>query len=291
VKTWSTPVQAGKSNPVPCGSCGASSFKKALGCEGFGYVSCKVCGLVQMNPQPAAEEVIARYNSKFGNEYLSYELENESAFLKLQQLALKDAGFEKLEKTLLLRSDDVPAVLDAGCATGSLLVFLRDRGWRVTGVEISPGAEYARNVRLLDVKSLPLEENKFPADSFDVVLVSHLIEHLNNPQFFLAEAFRILKNGGFLFITTPNICGFQARLFGNRWRSAIFDHLYLFSAHSLTAMLKKNGFMPEKTATWGGLAAGFAPLWMKKIADFFAKRLGFGDVMIIRAKKLFPVSF
>jgi len=285
VKTWSTPVCAGKSGIVPCSYCGGLSFKPALACEGFSYVRCSSCGLVQMNPQPVKDEIIARYSSKFGKDYLSYEIENENAFLQLQKLALKDSGFYKTEKALMLCKTEPPSVLDVGCATGTLLAFLRDRGWNVKGVEISPAAEYACNVRQLDARNIPLEEIAFPSGSFNVVLASHLIEHLNEPFSFLKEVHRILKDDGQIFITTPNISGLQAYLYGGRWRSAIFDHLYLFSAHTLKKMLKKAGFKVEKTSTWGGIAAGLAPAWIKKSADFLAKRLGFGDVMIMRAKK------
>jgi 2-polyprenyl-3-methyl-5-hydroxy-6-metoxy-1,4-benzoquinol methylase len=287
VKTWSTPVRAGNSGTIPCACCGGFIFKPALNCEGFNFVRCKSCGLVQMNPQPVKNEIIARYNSEFADDYLSYELENEAAFLKLQQLALRDTGFDKLEKTLFscCKTDEKPSALDVGCATGSLLESLCVRGWRVTGVEISSGAGYAQKTRNLDIKTVPLEECCFPSESFDAVLASHLIEHLNDPRSFLTETFRILKNNGRVFITTPNIGGFQARLFGGHWRSAIFDHLYLFSKKTLTKMLKEAGFKIESRRTWGGLAAGFAPSWIKKPADFFAKRLGCGDVMIIRARK------
>ena len=265
-----------------------------------------------MNPQPVKEEIIARYSSASGSDYLSYELENEAAFLKLQQLALEDAGFFKagfykagffkLEKKLFTRAANLrtadpsaadeeppiaepPSVLDVGCATGALLAFLRGRGWRVTGVEISPCAQYAKNERNLDVRTEPLEKNNFPESGFDAVLASHLIEHLNDPRSFLLETRRVLKNTGRVFITTPNISGLQARLYGGRWRSAIFDHLYLFSVRTLTALLKSTGFKVEKVSTWGGLAAGLAPKPLKKTADFLAKRMGFGDVMIVRAKK------
>jgi 2-polyprenyl-3-methyl-5-hydroxy-6-metoxy-1,4-benzoquinol methylase len=166
------------------------------------------------------------------------------------------------------------------------LSFLRGRGWQVTGVEISPCADYAQKERNLDVRNLPLEENKFPQGLFDVVHASHLIEHLNNPRLFLNEAFRVLADDGRIFITTPNISGFQARLTGGCWRSAIFDHLYLFSKRTLVSLLNDTGFKAEGIFTWGGLAAGLAPLWLKKPADFLAKRLGCGDVMIIRAKKV-----
>jgi 2-polyprenyl-3-methyl-5-hydroxy-6-metoxy-1,4-benzoquinol methylase len=284
------PISAGKSETRPCALCGGEIFKPALECEGFSFVKCKHCGLVQRNPQPDKNEILARYSSTYGNDYLSYELENEASFLKLQQLALKDAGFSKLEKKLLPAAEqraEAPSILDIGCATGALIASLRDKRWRVTGVEISPSAIYAKNERKLDVFNTPLEENHFPDNSFDVILASHLIEHLNEPKTFLEETYRILKNNGSIFITTPDISGFQSRLFGSRWRSAIFDHLYLFSRRTLSKMLKTAGFKVESYRSWGGLAAGTAPKPVKKAADFLAKRMNCGDVMIIRARKNF----
>ena len=284
------PPDSVKSGIVPCACCGGLVFRPALECEQFSFVRCASCGLVQRNPQPLKDEIIARYSATFGDDYLSYELENEAAFLKLQQLALRDAKFDELEKSLF-RAKEPPSVIDIGCATGALLADLRDRGWRVTGVEISPCSEYARNERRLDVRSLPLEKNIFPQAHFDVVLASHLIEHLNDPGSFLIEANRVLKEGGRIFITTPNISGFQARIYGGLWRSAIFDHLYLFSVRTLSKLLKKTGFKIERIRTWGGLAAGLAPLWLKKPADYLAKRLGCGDVMIVRAGKTETSAF
>jgi 2-polyprenyl-3-methyl-5-hydroxy-6-metoxy-1,4-benzoquinol methylase len=287
VKTWSTPVRAGSSNVIPCSLCGGLDFKPALNCENFAFVRCKSCGLVQMNPQPVKNEIIERYSSAFGKDYLSYEIQNEDSFLKLQQLALKDAGFDAYGKDLFSRAGAAqPSVLDVGCATGALIASLRDKGWRVTGVEISPSAEYARKEKNLDVRDIPLEDVKFEDESFDTVLASHLIEHLNDPRSFLKETHRILKKEGRVFISTPNISGMQARLCRGKWRSAIFDHLYLFSIRTLSELLRSTGFRTEKTATWGGLAAGLAPKWIKKPADILAKRLGFGDVMIIRARKI-----
>jgi len=281
VKTWSTPVAAEEKRLIPCNLCGGHTFKASLSCDGFSYVRCTVCGLVQMNPQPLEKEIKRRYSE----DYLAYELANESSFLNLQLLALHDANFDELE-TELFSGDKKKRVLDLGCAIGSLLAVLRDRGWETTGVEISgPQAEYGRSKRNLDIRSLTLEENHFPSEYFDVVLASHLIEHLNDPAAMVRELHRILVPGGRFFITTPNISGFQARFFGSRWRSAIFDHLYLFSIKTLKRLLREKDFIIEKTATWGGLAAGSAPPVLKRLFDRAAKRFGFGDVMIIRARK------
>ncbi|MDR0586212.1 MAG: class I SAM-dependent methyltransferase [Treponema sp.] len=294
VKTWSTPATTGEERrPVPCTLCGGNAFVPHFSCEDFpaektaskngetrpvtfSYVRCKQCGLVQINPQPDPAAVASRYGR--GEDYLAYELENEAAFLRLQELALGDAGFFTLEKKN-------GRILDIGCATGALLASLEKRGWIVQGVEISgPQAEYCRG-RGLEVSGLPLEENHFPPEHFDAVSASHLIEHLNDPGVFVREIYRILKKGGRLYVTTPNIAGFQARLFGGRWRSAIFDHLYLFSGGTLRALLERAGFRIERCSTWGGLAAGLAPKPVKALFDKAAKSFGFGDVMIVRAAK------
>jgi len=289
IKTFSTPVNPVTGRVIPCAVCGGEDFKAALKCEtetgeDFSYVRCKKCGLVQMNPQPEKNGVLERYSKIYGSDYLAYETANEAPFLNLQKLALEDAHFFEYEKQLFAKNEPVSA-LDIGCATGTLLDFLRGRGWRVTGIEISPCAEYGRKARNLDIKSLPLEENHFEADSFNAVFASHLIEHLNDPFDFLCEVRRVLKNDGYFFVTTPNIDSFQERLLKGRWRSAIFDHLYLFSKKTLTLLLEKAGFVTEELHTWGGLAEGLAPRGIKKFFDKLAKRFNFGDVMIIKAKK------
>jgi SAM-dependent methyltransferase len=289
IKTWSTPVGEEKKRFIPCALCGGNDFKAQLYCEGFGYVRCKHCGLVQMNPQSEQAAVARRYREGSGAEYRSYELANEAAFLRLQELALEDAGLPEIEA--IIKNTNTAhtntahmSVLDVGCATGALLEKLRDRGWACAGVEISPSAEYAREERGLDVRRESLEEARFPDGAFDLVLASHLIEHLNSPATFVREVCRVLAPGGYFIVTTPNIAGFQAKLFRNHWRSAIFDHLYLFSIKSLSRLLADRGFTVERVRTWGGLAAGSAPMPIKRIADRAAKRFGFGDVMLIRAR-------
>ncbi|MCL2601764.1 MAG: class I SAM-dependent methyltransferase [Treponema sp.] len=284
VKTWSTPPIDEEKRNIPCALCGGIVFKPFLSCEGFSYVRCLACDLVQINPQ--AEE--AAIKLRYGHDYLAYELANEQAFFNLQLLGLADSGFAEIETGLLAKGEK-PRILDIGCATGKLLSHLRGRGWETTGVEIcTPQADYCRTRRGLDVRCQPLKENAFHSGSFDVVLASHLIEHVNDPAGFVGEVARILAPGGRFFVTTPNIAGFQARIFKSRWRSAIPDHLYLFSRKTLPHLLVAHGFAVEKSITWGGLAAGTAPAPIKRLFDKAAKRFSFGDVMMFRACLLFP---
>jgi len=74
-------------------------------------------------------------------------------------------------------------------------------------------------------------------------------------------------------------------LFRERWRSAIADHLTLFSKKTLRAMLVATGYQILQTVTWGGLANGSVPTVVKRPVDFLAKRMGFGDVVLILARK------
>lgn len=284
-KTWSTPVTEEERRIVPCPLCGCGRFAPLLLCEGFGFVRCASCGLVQANPQPIEAAVRLRYRDGHGKDYLSYELENEAAFLALQLSALRDANFPAIERELRSRANGAPRVLDVGCATGALLAHLQLRGWDCTGVELScPQAEYARS-RGLRVYHTTLEQADLKDGTFHLVTASHLIEHLNDPAAFAADVCRVLAPGGIFLVTTPNIDGLQARLFREHWRSAIFDHLFLFSRRTLRRLLVGRGFVVEKTITWGGLGRGTAPQFLKVPADLLAKPLGFGDVMLMRARK------
>ncbi len=280
-KTWSTPALEEARKALPCPICTNSLFVPALKCEGFSYVRCKTCNLVQINPQPLPEEVFLRYQSQESQGYLAYELANEENFLGLQKKALADIGFNSLSKGLTQRR-----FLDVGCATGALLANLKSDGWQVTGIELGKEmADYARQRRALNVLNSRLEEADFLPASFDVVHASHVIEHVNAPADFLRAVHRSLHPGVYFIVITPNIGGLQARLFGSAWRSAIFDHLYLFSKRSLRKLLEKNGFKICKIRSWGGIGRGFAPSWVKKPLDKLAKLWGFGDVMIFLAKK------
>jgi len=219
---------------------------------------------------------------RYDEDYFAYELENEQNFFGLMWKALGDVRF--FQDIEAVRGPG--SILDVGCATGRLLEEMKKRGWREKGVEVcGPSAAYGRETRGVDILTGTLEEAELPSKSFDVVHASHLIEHLTDPALFLRELNRILKDGGYALITTPNVAGLQALLLKKQWRSAIADHMYLFSTRTLRRMLEREGFAVEHVKTWGGIAVGLAPQPLKRLLDAAAKRFGFGDVMVMRARK------
>lgn len=110
---------------------------------------------------------------------------------------------------------DVPGegrrVLDVSCKRGEILKALRERGFAVQGTQFAedaPGVDGVpvdKGVNLL--KGLP-----YPDASFDVVTLVEVIEHLENHRAALSELARVLKPGGILILTTPNVMRIKSRL-------------------------------------------------------------------------------
>ena len=279
MKTFDSGVSGEKLRNVPCNLCGSDDPVDFLHGDGFSYKKCRRCGLVYQNPQPVFEDLRRRY----GDGYFEYELENDKNFFRLMQLGLRDIGF--YDKPI--DSFDNNRFLDVGCATGMLVQEMQNRGWDAQGVEIcEPAARYGRENRGVRILVGSLEEACFADNSFSVIHFSHLIEHVPDPLGLLTEVRRILTRRGTAIVTTPNVRGFQACLFGAKWRSAISDHLTLFSKETLKRMLMRAGFRVVKGITWGGLAKGTAPGFIKKPADALAKKMGFGDVVLYQAVPL-----
>jgi len=281
-KTYSSPPGNERMETVSCPLCGNSGWRHFLACDGFDFVRCRKCSAVFQNPRPVFDDVRLRY----GAGYFSYELENERNFFGLMKLGLADIRFTERTAGFGNGSGVPRTFLDIGCATGMLIEFMRGQGWTVRGVDVCrESAEYGRSHRGVDIFAGTLEEAALPDASIGAVHFSHLIEHVPDPRLFLAEVRRVLAPGGFAVITTPNIDGFQARLFGKGWRSAIADHLVLFSRMTLERLVEETGFHRQQSVTWGGLAVGTAPSLIKTPIDRLAKKWGFGDVVMVLAAK------
>jgi 2-polyprenyl-3-methyl-5-hydroxy-6-metoxy-1,4-benzoquinol methylase len=279
MKTFSMrPGTEEKRVPVSCPVCLSSSHRPYWDCGEYGFVKCEQCGHVFQNPQPHFDDLKQRYDT----EYFHYEVENQHQFFDLMLKGLGDIRFFQRASAL----KDQGAFLDVGCATGILIGALKGYGWRVQGVEIcEPAARYGIEQRGVPIEVGTLDDAGFSDSTFSVVHFSHVIEHVPDPRSFLEEIYRILIPGGLCVIVTPDVGGAQARFFGHNWRSAIADHLHLFSARTLRRLVGEAGFESLRKRSWGGLGVGTAPLWLKRPADHVAKLLNLGDVMIMLCRK------
>ncbi len=260
-----------------CNLCGSQKFNHYLNCEHFSYVKCSDCGLVLQNPPPAQEEILDIYDAS----YFQYEIDNHNAFFNLMKLGLQDINFDQITRNMTEKR-----FLDIGSATGLLLNEMKQRGWDCDGVEIcDESAEYARKNFLLNIHTCPLNKCRFPDNYFQIVHASHLIEHVPDPKDLLKEIYRILHPEGYLVLTTPNVDGLFVKFFQQNWRSAIAQHLYLFSKKTMRNYLKKSGFNIINQVSWGGIPIEISKGLVKQITDKWVKQLNLGDVMLFLATK------
>jgi SAM-dependent methyltransferase len=145
-------------------------------------------------------------------------------------------------------------LLDMGCGLGFFLASLaRYAGWEGYGCEISDAAvRYARSrLGLSNVMRSRLDDAPFPPDSFDVVTMWDVLDHLPQPDAVLRRCYALLKANGVLFIRTPHgpVQLFRARLKRLIRRTTphltylqLRHHVHLYSPSSIGVLLKRNGF-------------------------------------------------
>jgi SAM-dependent methyltransferase len=138
--------------------------------------------------------------------------------------------------------------LEVGCGSGRVLADLSRRGWRVRGLEPSPAAAERAAASLgLPVDCGTVEDARYPAEAFDLVVALMVLEHLHDP---LADARRLagwLRPGGFLTGSVPNAASWEFRAFGPEWFALqVPTHLSHFTPASLTRLLVEAGFEPPK---------------------------------------------
>jgi 2-polyprenyl-3-methyl-5-hydroxy-6-metoxy-1,4-benzoquinol methylase len=219
--------------------------------ERYDYHRCTSCHFVFQFPLPTAEQISTFYP----NEYEVYEeqsrlkkvsglrksiLKKYYGYSHLSTSALNDfiCSIAKLfYKNFEVHFKSAGKLLDVGCGNGRYLDGMKKLGWQTKGVEFNESAVRVCNLSGLDVHHGDLFSAHFENDSFDVINVSHVVEHVPNPKEFFAELSRILKKNGTLIIKTPNSEALGRALFNTNWyANDVPRHIYLFSENSLNVL-------------------------------------------------------
>src|SRR5215213_4308956 len=144
-------------------------------------------------------------------------------------------------------------LLDIGCGAGNLLLAAQKHGWEGTGLDVAAGAVKHMRELGFEVFQGELQQARFPSQHFDVITGAELLEHLAEPRLVVQEVARLLRPGGLFWTTTPHACGLSARVLGLKWRCVWPpEHLQLFSAGGIKALLRDAGFKQIRFQTTGG---------------------------------------
>jgi 2-polyprenyl-6-hydroxyphenyl methylase / 3-demethylubiquinone-9 3-methyltransferase len=141
---------------------------------------------------------IAKFSS------LSFDWWNKDGALK----TLHDINPTRLEFINQYCSLKDKRVLDVGCGGGILSESLAAKGALVTGIDAEKEAIQVANAHALenqlDIHYLCTPIEDYEAPLFDVIISMELLEHVDEPELIIDHCFRLLKPGGFLFLSTIN---------------------------------------------------------------------------------------
>ena len=139
-------------------------------------------------------------------------------------------------------------LLDVGCGNGAFLRFANQAGWTCSGVEPDAAAAAVAQSQGATILGSHLADlrGRFEAH-FDVITLSHVIEHVHNPEECLKDCWSMLKPGGFLWIETPNIDSIGYEIYSRSWRGLEPPrHLVIFNPAALSGLLCEVGFVNIK---------------------------------------------
>lgn len=201
--------------------------------ESFSLLLDKDLQLLKTAPQPSLENLGSYYESE---DYISHTDGTRTLFEKVYQIVKRNAIRKKVK--LLSKYNKKGTVLDIGAGTGDFLVEAKRQGWNTKGIEPNPKAKQiavSKNVTFSD--SLEVLGN----NSFDVITMWHVLEHVPNLEFQISELKRLLKPNGTIIIAVPNFKSFDAKHYKEFW--AAYDvprHLWHFSKIAIQKLFQKH---------------------------------------------------
>ena len=191
-------------------------------------------------PQPSLDNLGKYYESE---DYISHTDNQRSLFEKLYHFIKNIALKNKLHLINTLQPNK-GRILDIGAGTGDFLSVAKKDGWQTIGVEPSTKAKSIainKGVSFVELTT-ELENN-----SFDVISMWHVLEHVPDLDKQIKELKRLLKPTGTLIIAVPNFKSFDAKYYGKFW--AAFDvpiHFWHFSKTAIKLLFEKEKMKLEK---------------------------------------------
>ena len=252
-----------------CG--GADSIVLATGYDrlearegGYPYCRCTGCGLVSRKTSPAAEDIGALYPEAYPPHRTVAQRKPERL---VNRLAIKYVyGVESLSRPWMwrlfaralcrriMKNTQRPRganrLLDVGCGAGRRLERYRRLGWKVCGIDISARAVEACRRTGLEVHHGTVFDAPYPAGTFDVVCLDHVIEHLLAPARVLERPAEFLAPRGKIVLTSPNSRGIGFLLYRSCWFHLDAPrHLFLFDPHTIRLLASQAGLLTRKVVT------------------------------------------
>lgn len=209
------------------------------------FVECRSCGLVYQDPLPRAEDIPGFYPANYRNHDTVGRFSLSSFLKKIQMRFLA----RRIVLCSGISNKRAAKILDIGCGSGGLLLAFRRLGWeRLFGSDISESAlAPLREKNILTGRGDIDIAFPFPSESFDLIIMNNVLEHLQDPVRALKLCRAHLAPGGALVLITPNSRCLGRSIFGKFWAGYHAPrHLFIFNPTTLTLLGEKIGFTKNR---------------------------------------------
>jgi SAM-dependent methyltransferase len=253
-------------SPAQCPGCLGNCTKLHVVKNAYPIHRCSNCELLFVHPQPSTEELGKLYSAAYfsrGNKYAAaLEPQHDPNWLN-------DQAKVELIKRWCARG----TLLDVGCALGGFLAVAQEHGFEVEGVEIAEyAAEQARTRLHIKVTNSDIYSAALAPESYDVITMWDVIEHLPDPNLALEKITRALRPKGYVAFSTGDVSSTWARLTGKRWPLLTPpQHLYFFSQRSMSDLLKRHNFSVKEIHYQGK--------WVTAAFILFKAQESFGSII------------
>lgn len=201
------------------------NFNNDLTQKSYRIVKCKICSHFYASPLPI------NISSYYQHEKI------DTNYLDISEQRILTA--EKLIK-IIRKYKTSGNLLDIGCGTGDFLE-IASRNFKVEGLEISFWAANIASKRGFKVEQCYIKDLS-TVNQYDIITLWGVIEHFERPRIEIEHIYKLIKPGGLLFIWTPDISSWIAKIMKKKWWNFQGQHIQLFTKESLNYLLVKQNF-------------------------------------------------
>lgn len=239
---------------VPCPACEADNHRPFGEKAGFVYVECCQCGTVYTNPRPSQELSHAFYAQSQNYEYWNRHIFPATEATRRANIFAPRAA--RIVNYCRQYGIEAGTLLEVGAAFGTFCEEIKTYGLfqRIIAVEPTPDLAATCRERGLETIEMPIEKIT-ESGIADVVAAFEVLEHLFAPKGFILQCARLLRPGGLLFVTCPNVRGFDVATLGMLSNTFDHEHVNYFHPESLAGLVARCGFSVLDVQTPGRLDA------------------------------------
>ena len=211
----------------PCPLCDSRSYTSYLA-KHPGLIRCTTCGLVTWDRLEEPEELERLYNEQVFSPMEYYMLSLQADLRTFREV------FRQIRQRV-----SPGRLLDVGCASGAFMTIAQENHWQPEGIDLNRKVvEFCVSHWNLSATYGTLESGKYPEGTFLMVHMGDVLEHVREPLALLEAARQVLRPGGWVVISTPNIDSWAAKTFQIKRG----EHLFYFNRETMRRGLQRAGF-------------------------------------------------